>query len=173
VQQQKRWLLRAALIVFLSKSYSVILIWTQPSFLKTCYFFSDICKTIRDLKTSTGIYVKSACTVYLNYDQSTARSTCRANGMQLYTVNTIVEQTVLLAYADSQWPYNELWIEGGNATSCYAISNFNRTNFRKISVPCSNNTNYFYCEYKSKLCLNHNSIVHFYKVSLISANAET
>jgi hypothetical protein len=114
----------------------------------------DICKTIRDLKTSSGIYVKSACTVYLNYDQSTARSTCRANGMQLYTFNTVADQAVLFAYADSQWPYNELWIEGGNATSCSAISNFNATNFKKISVPCLNNTNYFYCEFKCKLQFN-------------------
>jgi hypothetical protein len=70
--------------------------------------------------------------------------------MQLFKLNTAEDEASLLTYADSQWPLNTLWIEGGNATSCSAISNKNRSQFAKIEVPCQSDTYSFYCEYKSK-----------------------
>jgi hypothetical protein len=126
---------------------------TKISFYFLKFIEPAICKTIRDLKDSNGVYLKTACRVNLDYTQSSARSTCIAYGMQLYKLNTAEDEAALLAYADSQWPSNSLWVEGGNATSCSAISNEKRANFEKVKVPCLANFNTFYCEYKSKATL--------------------
>jgi hypothetical protein len=70
--------------------------------------------------------------------------------MQLFTLNTQEDEAALLAYSDSQWPMNQLWVEGGNATSCNMVSNIKRTSFEKTTVPCVTTYNSFYCEYKSE-----------------------
>jgi hypothetical protein len=109
-----------------------------------------LCKTIRDLKDSNSNYLKSVCTMYLKYNQISARDTCKANGMQLYKFVVPDDEVALLAYADSQWPQARLWVDGGNTTHGTMLSNFNRTYFEKVSTPIFTNFEYFYCEYKSK-----------------------
>jgi hypothetical protein len=109
-----------------------------------------ICKNARDLKNSSGAYLKTACTVYLQYNQADARAACISYGMQLFKLKTAEDEVALLAYADSQWPYNSLWVEGGNANLCNTITNYNRTKFERLQVPCVTSSNNFFCEYKSK-----------------------
>jgi hypothetical protein len=109
-----------------------------------------ICQNVRDLKDAKGGYLKSVCTVYLQYNQADARATCKSNGMQLYTTNTAEDETAILDYADSQWPLNCLWVEGGDGNVCNILTNFNRTKFEKVGFPCTTSYYNFYCEYISK-----------------------
>ena len=105
--------------------------------------------TVRDLKDSTGAYLKTVCVVYNREWKNSARVSCEYHGMQLYKFNYPDDETALLAYADSQWPMNSFWVEGGNTTSCTLVTNVNRQNFTKVTEVC-NTANYFFCEYKSK-----------------------
>jgi hypothetical protein len=89
--------------------------------------------------------------VYLNYNQASAKGTCEAYGMQLYKYNYPVDETALLAWADSQWPKNRLWVNGGDGTLCNMVSNLNGGTFVTTKEPCTTTLNYFYCEYKSEL----------------------
>ena len=96
------------------------------------------------------MYLKTVCTVYLLYNQVSARAACLAYGMQLYRFNFIDDETAILSYSDSQWHYNRLWIEGGNSSIGLMLSNYDRTNFEKVSMPATSTYNYFYCEYESE-----------------------
>jgi hypothetical protein len=73
--------------------------------------------------------------------------------MQLYKFVVPDDETALLAYADSQWPKNRLWVDSASPASCLMVSNTNKTNFEKVPTPCLTNFEYFYCEYKSKIKL--------------------
>lgn len=109
-----------------------------------------ICKNVWDLKDKSGNYIKTVCTVYTKNTQSSARTACTGAKMQLYKFNYAQDEAVLLAYADSQWPKQQLWVEGGNTTSCRVVSNLNQPNFVTMQIPCGTSI-YSYCEYKSKL----------------------
>jgi hypothetical protein len=113
---------------------------------------------VKDLKDSNGNYLKTVCTVYLNYNQLSARVTCAAYGMLLYRFNTAEDEKALLDYSDDQWPYNRLWVEGGNTTRGQMVSNQELSSFEKISMPPVVTYNYFYCEYKSE-CSNHEGFI--------------
>jgi hypothetical protein len=89
--------------------------------------------------------------MYLKYSQISARDTCKVYGMQLYKFIIPDDEVALLSYADSQWPQARLWVEGGNTTHGFMVSNFNKTYFEKVSTPIFTNFEYFYCEYKSKI----------------------
>jgi hypothetical protein len=106
-----------------------------------------VCKNVRDLTSSNGAYIKTACTVYQFANQNNARFSCLANGMQLYNFNTEEAKTSLLDYADTQWPFARLWVEGTNGTKCSTVSNNNLTNFEMVYDACSSGY-YFYCEYR-------------------------
>jgi hypothetical protein len=114
-----------------------------------------VCTNIRDFTDSNGNYLKTVCTVAQSQNQATARAVCSSYNMQLYRFVYPDDETALLAYSNLQWPKNQLWVEGGNTTSCLMVSNYNGGKFTKVSAPCSTGAN-FYCEYKSKnfLCGN-------------------
>lgn len=114
-------------------------------------FFSAplICQTVRDLQDSSGAYIKTACTVNLLFTQNAARLYCDTFGMQLFKINNLETERSLLGYADSQWPYARLWVEGGNSNGCTAISNYNNPKFEQVSNTCLS-PNYFYCEYRGE-----------------------
>lgn len=127
-----------------SSNIGLIFFWLEPS----------ICANTRDLKDSTGSYLKTLCTVYLKYDQNTARSKCVEYGMQLFTIQNLAEETALLAYSDSQWPTGRLWVEGGNSMNGLMVSNYNSIKFMKEYWPITSTYVFFYCEYKSEIIEN-------------------
>jgi hypothetical protein len=88
--------------------------------------------------------------VYLNYNQNTARTTCAAYGMQLYRFTLPDDEPALMAYANSQFMFNRLWVEGGDSTNGVMVSNQNLTTFTKINMPVTTR-NYFFCEYQGEL----------------------
>jgi hypothetical protein len=93
--------------------------------------------------------------------------------MQLYRFVVPDDETALLAYSDSQWPKNSLWVEGGDATSCSMVSNTNGGNFAKASVAC-NTASSFYCEYKSETFIFElTALFKQNKSSIFSANSKS
>jgi hypothetical protein len=88
--------------------------------------------------------------MYLNYTLPSARSTCVGYGMQLYRFSTPYDEPALMAYADSQFAYNRLWVEGGDSTNGVMVSNQNLTSFTKITMPATTR-NYFFCEYQGEM----------------------
>jgi hypothetical protein len=87
--------------------------------------------------------------------------------MQLFNFNSADDKSALLDYADSQWPYARLWVEGKNSTECSVVSNYNRTSFETINDVWVTGY-YFYCEYIGKVKLLQFSIVTFYFCSINS-----
>lgn len=99
---------------------------------------------------STGQYLKTICTVYYEYTQTAARTTCAAYGMQLYRIVNPDDETALMQYSNSQIFYKQLWIEGGkNSTMGLTVSNKNMTSFAKRDEAISK-TFYFYCEFEGE-----------------------
>lgn len=100
---------------------------------------------------SNGNYLKTVCTVRLYYNRLSSQLHCKLYGMQLYRFVVPDDEASLLAYADTQWPKNRLWVEGGNTTHGTMVSNMNGGVFEKESRNALTSFNFFYCEYKSKM----------------------
>jgi hypothetical protein len=124
-------------------------IYLKPYLINLILQGPTICKNIRNLLDSNGNYLKTVCTVYSLQTQSVARTTCSNNRMQLYRFVLPDDEKALLDYSDAQWPYNRLWVEGGNATRGLMVSNQERDKFGVINMPVTT-LSYFYCEYRSR-----------------------
>lgn len=111
-----------------------------------------VCNVIRDLKDSTGNYLKTLCSVYKDQTYDEAVKTCAASGMKMYNADQTEAENALLTFSDLQWPLGTFWVEGKSGSNCSAVSNTNIVYFAKTSLACpSNAKNYFHCEYQCKL----------------------
>jgi hypothetical protein len=108
-----------------------------------------ICNVRRDLKDSTGAYLKSVCTVYQDVTYDIAAQLCIGNDMKLFEAKSEETMRAINKYSDVQWPYGSFWIDGPSTSGCSIVTNDNRVNYDESESACTKK-NYFNCEYGSK-----------------------
>lgn len=105
-----------------------------------------ICNAKRDLKDSNDNYLKSVCTVFIDFYYDTSVISCRDFGMKLFTARSDEEKNAINRYSDYTWPFGSFWIEGKSNTMCGVTTNKDRLNFETTEMGCYN-VSYYYCEY--------------------------
>jgi hypothetical protein len=109
----------------------------------------SVCDVSRDLKDSSGNYIKSVCTMYQDKTYDAAVTTCTANGMKIFNADSVDTENAMVSFSNVQWPYGNFWVEGKSGTICSAFSNDKKLSYFKTQSTCTLNA-YFHCEYQSK-----------------------
>jgi Lectin C-type domain len=86
-----------------------------------------ICSQAEELKDKSGAYLKTACMVSTSATYANALANCKANGMNLFVIESAAEQTALLDYSGTYFAaYNGpvLWVNGQkDASGKWSTSN--------------------------------------------------
>jgi hypothetical protein len=113
-----------------------------------------ICNVERDLKDSSGNYLKSVCTVYQDQTYDDAVKMCADNGMKIYNAASAASANAVIGYSDIQWPFGTFWIDGKSGSNCAVVTNDKRINFATANISCVAPNlltpppkNYFHCEF--------------------------
>lgn len=86
-----------------------------------------VCDSLKDLKTSSGIYLKSGCIVRIEMKQTDAIEFCEANGMSLYAIKSIDDRDELIKWLNS--------INPSGSGAIYRINGINYSNRWLVNVP--------------------------------------